>query len=292
MCVCVYVCMYVCVYENIVSITAIVSAQARIADRFRPYSVSELLSPFKKGNILHNETRNVEKSSINRVSRYDKPLSTVLFYSRWVAIYPPEDRIWFCSFRCPRSPRGRPHNRRNRQGHCGPHCPSRWYFARGCCWAPSGWPVWRASDDYYWRGPTAAAASTDECPEDDAEGTGPRALVPRLSPPCLEDRKRESLLRLADTTSSRSYNIDGSVLIFVFLLLSLLSSRLAFFFLPSIIFSLSYCFCFLIVNSLSHFSATRRFLSRRRERIRESIEIVEGFSSSCTMRRVCILMRA
>lgn len=112
-------------------------------------------------------------------------------YWRWVAIYPPADRIWFCSFRCPRSPRGRPRNRRNRQGHRGPR-PCRWYFATDRCRVSSGWPVWRASDDYYWRWPTAAAASTAESLEGDAEGTGPRAPVPRLSPPCLEDRKRET----------------------------------------------------------------------------------------------------
>jgi len=36
-------------------------------------------------------------------------------------------------------------------------------------------------------------ALTAESLEDDAEGNGPKVLVPRLSPPCLEDRKRDLL---------------------------------------------------------------------------------------------------
>lgn len=146
-----------------------------------------------------------------------KPLPTGRCY--WFQgksrFYQPEDWIWFYSSRCPRSPRGRLRNRRNPQGRDSDPRLCRWHFATEYCRSGSsaGWPVGRGPDDRYWRGPTAAAASIAESPEGDAEDSEPRVPVPRLSPPRLEDRKRDSLSwsvdnNLPDLTISRSILIS------------------------------------------------------------------------------------
>lgn len=184
-----------------------------------PHSIAHCKIFFEEENeVMEGSGRNADLQ-LKYLIRSDKPFPIGRSYwSRWVAIYPPRDRIWFCSSRCPRSLRGRPRNRHNPQGQVGGARHSRWHFARqDCCRVDfSEWPVGRGPDDHYWRGPTAAAASTAESLEGDAEGNGPRALVPRLSPPSLEDRKRDSLSWSIDNISP-DFTISRWVLTSAFL---------------------------------------------------------------------------